>query len=201
MKLLFILLLPFSLLSQTERYSGVDLRVKSFYGLLGIGYAKTYFPSEISRGIEEERNLNNYCLSGKAGIYVPWLNRSTLIGFMTNVFYERYYKSSLTGYGANTEILSGTFGLDLAVYPFSCAGKGPYFHVLNGFSKTKFNTDFGYDGMTPYGYGLTAGIGAGIPWMVSYPEHLNLSLDYDYRKTGSEEIKTLSFYVSVGGFF
>ncbi|MBN2362721.1 hypothetical protein JXL83_01155 [candidate division WOR-3 bacterium] len=194
----------FTVNAGSSPFSDVDLSVKSYYGIIGIGYSRSYYQDDFKTGIDNEKSLlglNNYGLSGKAGIYIPWLNRNTTIGLMANISYDRYYESRAFGNGAKSEVLSGTFGIDLAVYPLSAAGKGPYLHVLNGFSKIKYNTDFGYDGFSPYGYGLTVGTGIGIPWSVSYPEHLNLSIDFDYRKAGDKSLKTLNFYVSVGGFF
>ncbi|MBN1150618.1 hypothetical protein JXA84_05290 [candidate division WOR-3 bacterium] len=202
--LLFLSQFAFAAVGFANPFSGVDLRIKNYYGMIGVGYSRPAYTERFKTGIDDEISyfdLKNYSLSGKAGIYIPWLSKKTSLGFMMNLFYDRYYQSSAFGSGAKSEILAGTLGIDLAVYPFSAIGTGPYFHVLNGFSKVKFNTDFGYDGFSPFGYGVSAGAGVGIPWGVSYPEHLNLSFDFDYRDAGDQTVNTYSFVFCVGGFF
>lgn len=202
--LLFLSQFAFAVGIFANTFDNIDLRIKNYYGMIGIGYSSPSYTERFKTFIDEEMSsfrLQNYSISGKAGIYIPWLNKRTSVGLMSNIFYDRYYQSNVFGSGAKSEILAGTMGIDLAFYPFSAIGTGPYFHVLNGFSKVKFNTDFGYDGFSPFGYGMSAGAGVGIPSGISYPEHLNLSFDFDYRDVGEQTVNTYSFLLCVGGFF
>jgi len=205
-----LILFNYSLFSQEAEiseinFSPVDFNITSSYAILSFGSGYFQFPDFISDNIKtitDTANSSNYNFSITAGIYTPWHNKKTLIGFRSNFYYYRNYTEKAFGNGAIFEVLSGDIGIDLQRYFGERAGRGLFIHILNSFAINKYGAAFEIAETSPWGYGLTLGTGIGLPLKI-FPglESTSIVFDYNFKYLDGQKFNYYNLSLALGGFF
>ena len=206
-KITFIifLLIPVFLFCEESDFSRVDRNITRTFFMFGLGGGIVKYPSYIENGLEEVRDtsdLSRYNISLKLGLYMPWISKRTLVGFRSDLSYDRIYSNRYYGSGAVFESSGYSLGIDLQQYFGSRAGRGPFIHLSNSVVTMKFASKIGVGGYTPWGYGLNAGCGFAFPIkIIPGLENTSVTFDYDVKFIGSEHYDSYNFQICFGGFF
>jgi len=206
-KIIFIIFsfFPIILFSQENEFLRVDRNITRTYFMFGFGGGIVKYPSYIEERLDEVKDtsdLSRYNISIKLGLYMPWISQRTLVGFRSDLSYDRMYSDRYYGSGAAFESSGYSLGIDLQQYFGSRAGRGPFIHLSNSIVTMKFASKIGVGGFTPWGYGLNAGCGVAFPIkIIPGLESTSLSFDYDLKFIGSEHYDSYNFQICFGGFF